>query len=211
MRTRRWLWAFLPLAACTSALVAACVGDDPSGSGAAADGGNGNDTSTTGQDTGAGDTGASDAGTDAADSAIPVTCIQPQPVLFAPVAGKGTFCKGSGVGDHCTFGEHCCRDLALNTQTCAASCDAGADIACANNAECGDAGLVCCGTGRVRLDICTYAVVEGFTKSSCEGSCSNEFRLCSGNVECNGKTCTPTRALTPDKTTTTMAQFGACL
>jgi hypothetical protein len=209
MRIRRWGWAFLPIVAWGLAGIAACVGDDPAIGPVAVD-----------------DSGRSDTGTDAggplqdaaSDSALPppadaaITCAPVAPQLFQAFPGQGTFCQGAQ-NNHCAFGEHCCKDLTLNTQRCAASCDAGvADLECANTTECGDSG-VCCGRGKVRTDLCTYLVVEDFLRTSCETSCVGpDFQLCSGNADCNdgGKTCTPARVLTTDNKATSSVQVSAC-
>jgi hypothetical protein len=221
MKTRRRsLYALLVATACSGAmLVFACVGDDP---GAAGTSSGGNDSSTS-TDTSTADTNTppNDGGT-GTDSAPAedgsVNCLPGQPQLFASAVGRGPFCNGAGTQNHCDPGIHCCKDLTLGSQQCdAATCaPPKADFACFNSYECTDAGvsvgLVCCGDGKVRKDVCSYAVVEGMTKATCQASCSNEFQLCAGASDCTGgKTCTPARVLTPDGKSTSQVQVSACL
>jgi len=213
----RRLLGIAALAGC--ALIAAiavvsCVGDDPTPNlGQETDSGGVPDTGTA-PDTGGPNPGV-DAGTDtgAAQDAS-VSCLPGQPQNFAPIPNTGPFCQGAGANNHCAVGEHCCRNNGLNTQSCAASCSAGViDIACFNAAECAaaDAGAVCCAKGIVRLDVCTYAVVDEMQSTKCAASCSNEFQACAANGECSGKTCTPTRVLSPDGKSTSLMQISACL
>jgi hypothetical protein len=195
MRHALFAIACTSIAACGLA-AASCVGEDPTtGSTAPPDSG----------------TAVAEGGTDAGGTPS-VDCDEPQPGSFPSVPNTGPFC---GMNMHCATGDHCCRNLALNTQICSdAGCAApAADIACFNQAECGGpgSGLVCCGNGIVRLDVCTYAVIEGFTASKCATTCSNEFQACESHSECAGKTCTPARALTPDGKLASRAVFGACL
>lgn len=211
MRTRRRLWPVLPIAVlCAGAAVVACVGDDPAVTLVAAeDGGVGKDE--TGSEAAPGQDAAVDSPLPPPEDAA-VNCSVVPPQLFTPIPGTGTFCQGAA-GNHCAFGEHCCKDLVLNTQRCAATCEVGdIDVECANSTECGDAGI-CCGRGKVRTDACTYLVVEDLIATSCETSCNPvDFQLCGSNTECSdgGKTCTPARALTPDKKGTTTLQVSAC-
>ncbi len=208
-------WFLLTVGGSVIALaVAACIGDDPGSSGESPDAGSDATDASTGNDpdTGAPDTGApvTDGGADSG-----VACQSFAPVIFASVPFRGPFCNGAP-GNHCAFGEHCCRDLAANTQVCAASCPGNViDIACFNPSECNDGGvtgLKCCGSGTPRKDLCPYTVLEGWTKSRCAPSCaSSEFQQCETNPECDSGTCTPMRALTPDNKQTTNGQMGACL
>lgn len=148
------------------------------------------------------------------DAGADVFCSPGDPQTFAPLLGMGPFC---GPGVHCQFGEHCCRDLELNSQTCASSCPPSTvDIACLNGAECNvggdlDGGMICCATGTVELGVCSYAVSKDVTSTRCTTSCTDqEFEVCASSGECNGTTCTPTRALKADGQSTSAMQIAAC-
>ena len=220
---RRLVWgtvAALSAFATGAMAITACVGEDPQSSntivlspeaGSTPDGGGGT------PDSGATDSAIPDPGTDSGtDSAVKVTCDPPDPQLFAP--GEGPFCQGAPL-NHCAFGQHCCRDTALNTQVCAASCPNGVvDMACYNTAECnpgGDfdaGGLRCCAKGTVALGVCSYAVTENLRSTGCFATCmAGEFQACASQSECEtGKVCTPTKALRADGTRMSSLQLAAC-
>lgn len=179
-------------------LAAACIGEDPGVAGLPPDSGAPPEAGT-----------APDGSDDGASGDGGVTCLPTPPNLFAPVPDAGPFCNGAP-NDHCRFGDHCCRDLTLNTMNCAATCTSGADIACLSAAEC-PAGSSCCATGTPRTDVCSYAVVQGLTRSTCSPVCSNEVVLCANTAQCGSKTCVPARALTPSGDATSLLQLGACL
>ena len=152
-----------------------------------------------------------DAGTP--DAAPAVTCLATPPALFPSVPGAGPFCKGAPPASHCALGQHCCKNLATNAQTCAAGCaPTEADVGCFSDAEC-TTGQRCCVRATVDASACVgYSVLTGFLRSACESSCApDELPACAPGDACGaGKACTPTYVLDATNRQATALQIGVC-